>query len=297
MPDTSLAPTEDEFTVARRRGIPVLAFREAGVTMEPEQQRFATRVEAYAAGFFRDSFTDTSDLLIKVAKAVRELEQRPATLQTRPLDGPLPADWLSACRQPAGYTAVGKLELHVIPVSPIRISATGLESAAESLVREGRASGHFAQAEGRAGGCRRRLRLGGRRAAWAASRAERRADLVAPAATGQHGRHPGPLLARGGHRGDAAPGRGPRQDRAVEVALAAALDPLDMMVVEGDASELGRRNRVSVPGMPTNKPVRVDAEEAVPARSLVHGAVDLARELALRLVHAFRKVEFCSCGG
>lgn len=78
-------------------------------------------------------------------------------------------------------------------------------------------------------------------------------------------------------------------DRSTEVALAAALDPLDMMVVEGEASELGRRNRVSLPGMPKNTPVRVDAEEAVPARSLAYGALDLARELALRLVHAFRQ--------
>lgn len=76
--------------------------------------------------------------------------------------------------------------------------------------------------------------------------------------------------------------------RATEVALAVALDPLDMMVVEGDASELGRRNRVSLPGIPTNTPVRVEAEEAVPAHSLAYGAVDLVRELALRLVHAFR---------
>src|SRR5262249_27264549 len=122
MPDTGLAPTEEEFAVARSRGIPVLAFRKAGVGMEPEQQGFAARVEAYAAGFFRDSFTATSDLLIKVAKAVRELEKGPTTLKTRPLAEPLPADWLGARRQSLGYGATSTLELHVIPVSPTRVT-------------------------------------------------------------------------------------------------------------------------------------------------------------------------------
>ncbi len=289
MPDTSLAPTEEEFTVARRRGIPVLVFRKAGVTMEPEQQRFADRVEAYAAGFFRDSFRDTADLLTKVAKALRQLGQRPAPLETRPLDGPLPADWLAARRQPLGFTATSMLELHLIPVPPARISATALEAAAESLVRLARASGHFAQAEGVqagsdgtyvwAAGERAGLRLGrnGEVTVWLPlprdsmgvilDRTRLEADIVGML-------HVAADIDVG---------------RTAEVALAAALDPLDMMVVEGDASELGRRNRVSLPGMPTNSPVRVDAEEAVAARSIAHGAADLARELALRLVHAFRQ--------
>lgn len=148
MPDTALAPTEEEFAVARRRGVPVLAFRKAGVAMEPEQQRFAARVEAYAAGFFRDSFAATPDLLVKVAKAIRGLEQGPAPLKTRPLAEPFPADWLAAHRQSLAYTATSTLELHVIPISPTRVTATGLEAAAESLIRRGRASGHFAQVEG-----------------------------------------------------------------------------------------------------------------------------------------------------
>ncbi len=289
MPDTSLAPTEEEFTVARRRGIPVLAFRKAGVAMEPEQQKFAARIEAYAAGFFRDSFTDTSDLLIKVAKALRELEQRPAALETRPLAESLPADWLAARRQPLGYTATSRLELHVIPVPLTHFSATGLEAAAESLVRHGRASGHFAQAEGVQAACDGTY-------AWAAGercglRLGRNGELTLWLALPRD--NMGVILDRTRLEGDLAGMLHLAADldvgRATEVALAAALDPLDMMVVEGDVSELGRRNRVSLPGMPTDAPVRVDAQETVPARSLAYGAVDLARELALRLVHAFRK--------
>ncbi len=218
MPDTSVAPTEEEFTVARKRGIPVLAFRKHGVTMEPDQQRFAARVEAYAEGFFRDSFATTAELLTKVAKALRDLDQRPSRLQTRPLDDPLPADWLQARLSAHGHPTASMLELHLIPLPPARPSATALEEAADSLVRHGRASGHLAQTGG--------VRTGSDADySWAAS----------------------------------------------------------------ERSELGRRTRISLPGMLVTTPVRVEAEDVVPARSIPYAARDLARELALRLLHAFRQ--------
>jgi hypothetical protein len=288
MPDSQLAPTEEEFTVARQRGIPVLIFRKSGIEMEPEQARFAARIEGYATGLFRDSFTTTADLLVKVARAIRDFEQRPTPLRTRTLAKAPAADWLSMQRQPLAQQT-SMLELHVIPVSPARVTATALETAAEALVRQGRESGHFATTEGIharadadhawAVGARSGLRLGrnGEVTAW----------LPLPRDT------MGVILDRTVLEGDLA--RMLRlsaelvMDRSGEFALAAALDPLEMMVVEGDAAELGRRNRASLSGLPTNRPVRVDAEEAVPAQSIADGSVDIAREIALRLIHAFRQ--------
>jgi hypothetical protein len=289
MPDTSVAATEEEFTVARKRAIPVLAFRKHGVTMEPDQQRFAARVEAYAEGFFRDSFANTAELLTKVAKALRDLDQRPGPLQTRPLDDARPADWLQARRSPHGHPTASTLELHMIPVPPARLSATALEEAADSLVWHGRASGHLAQPEG--------VRTGAdAEYSWAAGE---RSGLR----LGRSGELTIWLLLPRDSMGVVLDGRRLEEDlagmlqlamevdggRVGEFALAVALDPLEMTVTEGDVSELGRRTRVSLPGMPVSTPVRVEAEDTVPARSIPYAARDLARELALRLLHAFRQ--------
>lgn len=45
----SWAPTEEEFTVARRRSIPILAFRKLGVEPEPEQKDFSDVATSTAA--------------------------------------------------------------------------------------------------------------------------------------------------------------------------------------------------------------------------------------------------------
>src|SRR5919106_5567342 len=48
--DSGLSPTEEEFTRARQRGIPMLVFVKQGVEVEPRQQAFIDRVEEYTGG-------------------------------------------------------------------------------------------------------------------------------------------------------------------------------------------------------------------------------------------------------
>jgi Domain of unknown function (DUF4062) len=289
IPDTGLSPTEEEFTVARRRGIPVVVFRKAGVSMEPAQDGFAKRVEAYAAGFFRNSFATTAELLTKVAGAIRALEQGPAPLKTRPLENPLPVDWLAGLRQSAALQFGSALEFHLIPVSQTRISAGELESIGESLVRRGREQGLFSQmerlesrcdgtytwAEGQRSGLR--VDRNGEVTAW---RPLPRDTMGVVIDQRQLEDDLAGLVRLAGDLG---------ANRSSEVALAVALDPLEMMAVEGDAAELGRRTRATLPSMPSNNPVRVDPEEAIASSSLAAASADLAHELALRLIHGFRK--------
>ena len=76
MPDTGSSPTEEEWTVARRRGIPILAFRKRDVALDADQAAFIKRVEDYAAGVFREAFSTTAELLTSVVAALRDLRRR-----------------------------------------------------------------------------------------------------------------------------------------------------------------------------------------------------------------------------
>lgn len=72
-------------------------------------------------------------------------------------------------------------------------------------------------------------------------------------------------------------------DRA---AVAAALSGV-AMAAEGSVADLGRRNSVSL-GFSQREVVRVEPEDSVPADALTNGAGEIGRELAARLMHAFR---------
>jgi len=60
--DSGLSPTEEEWTVGKRRGIPILVFRKLDVDLDDAQLAFAKRVEDYVTGRFRDTFSTTADL-------------------------------------------------------------------------------------------------------------------------------------------------------------------------------------------------------------------------------------------
>src|SRR5580700_1005949 len=47
LPDTGKAPTEEEFTIAKHRGMPILVFRKVGDSVDELQQDFITRVGDY----------------------------------------------------------------------------------------------------------------------------------------------------------------------------------------------------------------------------------------------------------
>ena len=71
------------------------------------------------------------------------------------------------------------------------------------------------------------------------------------------------------------------------VALAIGLHHLGS-VVEGRISDLGHRTSASMPGFGQDKDALVPARDAVPAAALVHGATEIGRELAARVLLAFR---------
>ena len=83
--DSGLAPTEEEFTRARHRGIPMLVFVKQGIEVEPRQQEFINRVEEYTGGRFRAGFRTAVDLQPKVAGALGELAVQQAPLVFTPL--------------------------------------------------------------------------------------------------------------------------------------------------------------------------------------------------------------------
>lgn len=92
--DSGIAPTEEEFNAAARKGIPIIVMRKSGVTMEPAQAAFVDRVESYQSGRFRTTFSTPTDLLTKVAEALREAQKTPAAVMLRQLDSPVAVPWL-----------------------------------------------------------------------------------------------------------------------------------------------------------------------------------------------------------
>src|ERR1700732_1651947 len=145
MPDTGIAPTEEEFNAAVRKGIPVIVMLKAGVTMEPDQAAFARRVGNYQSGRFRDSFTSPTDLLTKVAGALRGLGQSPSHVNIEQLDQPLAVPWLAETGRalPGRGTYSTTLEVHLIPIGASRLPAARLEEGRSQLISVGRKTSLF----------------------------------------------------------------------------------------------------------------------------------------------------------
>lgn len=129
--ETGLSATHEEYRAARARGIRRVAFRKLGVDVEPRQQAFIEEVEAYASGLFRASFGTMAELLIEVAKVVRELEQGPAPLAWRRLPALAEVAWRRDTaggrpgRSPGGEHV---FEIYIRPVSPVYRTATQLRT-------------------------------------------------------------------------------------------------------------------------------------------------------------------------
>lgn len=294
MPDTGVSPTHEEFNVARSRGIPLYAFVKRGVDMDADQQAFVAEVEQYATGRFRAAFDGATDLLSAVAAAVRQHESAPAALTWERLAGPAPAvPWVAATNQRQNYAGQpATAEGHVLPLSAISRLAVGqLDALADTLASRGREHGLFTQAQpvdtGTDGS-----------AAWARSddwrhgvagvRADRDGitSLWWPLPSDRMGAvvDPDDLASAVAARLRFAASLGVVSgDRA---AVAAALSGL-AMAGEGSVADLGRRNSVSL-GFSQREVVRVEPEDSVPVDALISGAGDIGRELAARLMHAFR---------
>lgn len=143
MAGTGTSPTEEEWTVARRRGIPILAFRKRDVAPDPDQAAFIMRIEDYAAGVFRGTFSTTAQLLTLVAAALREAATAPAALVWRPLTHAVAVPWQAFGRAFPSYGAI--LEVHLIPTAGSLLPATTLAALPNRLSRAGRDHGLFGE--------------------------------------------------------------------------------------------------------------------------------------------------------
>jgi Domain of unknown function (DUF4062) len=293
MPDTGTSPTEEEWIVARRRGIPILAFRKRDVAPDPDQAAFIMRIEDYAAGVFREAFSTTAQLLTLVAAALREAATAPAALVWRPLTHAVAVPWQAFGREVPSYAAI--LEVHLIPTAGSVLPATTLAALPNRLSRAGRDHGMFGED--------RALDLvHSETGAAATTRADRQAPMAGlrVAATGGvtvwsqlpsdslgallDVRDLGERIATGLRIGaELLPSSG-------DVALAVGLFGRGLLS-EGSVADLGRRTTATISGfLHGAESAQVEPRDAVPAAALGRAADEIARELATRLLLRFREV-------
>jgi uncharacterized protein DUF4062 len=291
LPDTGKAPTEEEFTVAKRRGIPIRAFRKRGVTLEPAQEEFVRRIEDYSTGVFRNGFANATELLPEVARAIRDLERAPTVLTFDPLAAPVKAPWKSFERY--GWRSMATIvELISIPIGAAAPSATVLSSLPSRLARLGRDHGFFDESHALDTGV-------ANSAAHAATKPDRNVPIAGLGVTEDGAisiwhEMPSDMLGVILDQSDVAERIAGMLLMAAElipttssVALSIGLHGLGL-VVEGRASDLGHRTSASMPGFGQNKDALVNPRDTVPAGAIGHGANEIARELAARLILAFR---------
>lgn len=293
LPDTGKSPTEEEFTVAKRRGIPILAFRKSGVAQEPAQAEFAARVEDYRTGFFRASFSTTAVLLTAVAAGLREVASAKAPLDWRPLAAPVAVPW-EALRLGGKQTLGTVLEVHVIPVASTALPATALADLADRLARTGREHRLFGQD--------RALDVGSDEDS---ARAIARTDGRLPFAGLRESRSRtlsvavqlssdmlGSLLDKSdiSAKIDLALGIAADLNLATgDVAVAVALLGLQLLT-EGSIADLGRRSSAALSGLAHNsESIRIDPADQIPCAALGTAREEVAAEYATRLILRFRQ--------
>ncbi|MFF1300241.1 MULTISPECIES: hypothetical protein [unclassified Streptomyces] len=210
----------------------------------------------------------------------------------QPLDQPASVAWYRDIVPSSAYTSgPSLLEVHLAPVlMTSRVTATRMRELADELVSLGRASGFFSNTEH--------------------VEVHDGAEMTVASVVGRHGRSAGLAITRSGQRSawEALPQPGlafvldeeHTQERitallslleAVEVPTASAYAPAvgiekPMMVMIGRLSTIDpNRATLSHRG---DTPVRIDPDEAVTAAMLVGRTSELAKELTVRLILAFR---------
>lgn len=148
LPDTGQAPTEEEFTVAKRLGMPILAFRKSGANMDARQQDFISRVGDYQQGRFWKEFSDNGELAVAVLGALREVAATGSPLRWEPLEAEPAVRWRAdrpaLADSVAAYIPV--LEIHLATVTGYAVlPVNALEPLADGLVRAGRDAGLFSE--------------------------------------------------------------------------------------------------------------------------------------------------------
>lgn len=296
--DTGQSPTHDEWSTAVAAGIPRLVYVKQGLEFEPEQRAFLDQVEAYEHGVFRDSYSEPTELLTKVAAKVRELADAPGPLTFADLDAPVTVDWLSK-EQTWAPSAHGVLEVHAVPVSPTSWSARRLAALVESLPARLRPSPMVGQAralmpdrdatgvtvdipqERRRGGIGStrpaellgvRISDSGQVSAWAVLPGDGLGSVIEPATIGNL---IADLLRLLGMTGACETGP-----------VAIAVGVFEPMLVSIDSLAGGGRSSASL-GM-SNGHVHVEPDEAVSLSALHDGAGEMGDQLGAALIQAFQ---------
>jgi hypothetical protein len=293
LPDSGRSPTEEEWTVAKRRGIPILVFRKEGITPEPKQGAFIGMVEDYVEGRFRGAFQSVGELLAAVGKAIRALEARPSLLAWKALAVPVTVPWHPQRQGPWGSTSGTVLEVHVLPTTGQAIPATVLANLGKRLARAGRETGVFVEeqalsvtvdevgATARTGAADRRELATGIRAyrdgtvsLWSQLPSDMLGVLLDEADLRERIAMALRLIA------DLGLAEG-------DVALAVGLQGLSMVSI-GNIADLNHRTSGSVRLPGGADTALVEPTDTVPAPSLGPAANEIAGELATRLLMRFR---------
>jgi hypothetical protein len=288
--DTGLSPTEEEWNVARRRGLPILVFRKRGVELEHEQQAFVGRVEEFTGGRFRAAFNDTAGLQTEVVRAISELRAVGEPLKWSSLEQDYAAPWINEATKRSYSAAV--FECHVITVAPQRrIGVRDLEPLGPRLTKSGRELGFFGVGDAvedgndatRAWAARdapHRERRGvslsrdGTVSVWAELPSDGLGQIFDPRDISMR-IHDALLLAY-----EVAP------NLSDVVTAAVGVGPLGMLV-EGLIDDLGRRNSAAL-GSTMGSAARVEPEDSFPRGALVGATQEIAEELTARLRESLR---------
>lgn len=282
MPGTGLAPTEEEWTIARNAGKPIVVFRQSGVTPEPRQAEFIARVEAYATGVFRGTFNDTGDLLGKLEQALATAAVSIQPMRPRPLMGPIAVPWRPEERRFGGSGVV--LETHVIPVGPVdRLPATTLRELPTRLARAGRDHGLFREGQALSLGAVEHAAVaqtdqGDRADSGAAISAKRAVTIWSALPTQQLGAVYDEAQIADQIARDVRLAASLEVGASEDAAIAVGLGPVDML------GRVTGPNSMTFPFMGSERgPARLEPVEAYPATSLARIAPEIGAELAARL--------------
>lgn len=284
MPDTGLAPTEEEWTIARNEGKPIVVFRQSGVTPESRQAEFIATVEAYPTGVFRGTFTDTADLLGKLEDALAAAAASIQPMRPRRLTEPIAVPWRED--DPMSGTAGGAvLETHVIPVAPLeRLSATMLRELPARLARVGREHGLFEEGDALAleateGAAIAQVdRHHGRALAAAAIGADRSVTIWAALPTQQLGAVYDEAQIAGRIARDVRMAASLGVLSSDETAVAVGIGPIDML------GQVTGPNSMTFPFMGSGRgAARLEPTEVFSVASLLRIAPEIGTELAARL--------------
>ncbi|MFD1722918.1 DUF4062 domain-containing protein [Amnibacterium endophyticum] len=303
-PDSGLAPTEEEFQLARQLDKPILVFvKNTDEADEPRQATFKRQVEDYVDGRFRGAFSSIVTLNTAVYGALEALPRTPQRLEWTPVSSPVTASWLTAIGQALPVPPyVPVLQVALLPINPRPMLASEIDGLPTLLARRGRATGFFGDLDGLSASSSRTaawaaVPQGTRSAGWNARRehafrglcrfdtSESLAFSSIPTDTLGALVDKTDLTRRCSELLRAADLT--ELDDAAPIALAALLGPLDL-VQEGDPIHVG--NRTSGRGsMRTGQHAHMTPRFSITAGALRAQTGDAATEIAAELLRTIRE--------